>query len=250
MQFLKEFILSISQYTKVLGFVLRNQIWSFFIFPLVFNTLLLGTYLWTVFSYSSDLMNVIEGWVGLENHDTIGFLLKMLINTIFVIMIFYTYQFISLLILPPLYSYISEKVQLVLTGIDSEFSFSQLMNDIKRGLIIAIKNVFYQMMIALVVILLSIFLPFLAPFAPFVLFFVGAYFQGFSMMDYRNEYHRLSVVESMKYIKEHKGIAIGNGTVFQLFLLVPIIGTIFAPVFSIVAAALTIYKVEEKSIDN
>ena len=135
---------------------------------------------------------------------------------------------------------------MILTGIDMPFSINQLLKDIKRGVLIALKNIGLQVIIIVFVLVIAVFLPFLSPFVPFVLFFVGAYFQGFSMIDYRNEYHRLTVAESREFINSHKGLVIGNGAVFQIFLLIPIIGTIFAPVFSIVAAALAIEKLDEK----
>ncbi|MCP4521369.1 MAG: hypothetical protein GY827_06720 [Cytophagales bacterium] len=244
MRFFKEFSLALKKYTKVLSFVVSHKIWSFFTLPLIFNGLLLSGYLWLVSIYASQITTWIESQLGSDGTGVIAWLISVTIYVFFIVIIFYTYQFISLIILAPVYSHVSENVQQALTGVERPFSFKLLVSDVIRGVKIAVQNVLLQLMITIIVFVISIFLPFIAPIVPFVLFFVGAYFQGFSMIDYRNEYHNLDFKESRRYINAHKGLVIGNGVVFQLFLLIPIVGTIFAPVFSIVSAALAVHELE------
>jgi CysZ protein len=71
--------------------------------------------------------------------------------------------------------------------------------------------------------------------------FVECYYYGFSMLDYSCERHNLSPSQSIEYISKHKGLAIGNGMVFFLMHLVPVIGWVLAPAYAVVAATISIY---------
>ena len=73
-----------------------------------------------------------------------------------------------------------------------------------------------------------------------------SYFMGYSMADYRNEYHKLSSKESRKLINNYVGLVIGNGMFFNLFLLIPVIGILAAPVFALIASGLSINYIEKR----
>jgi CysZ protein len=47
--------------------------------------------------------------------------------------------------------------------------------------------------------------------------------------------------ESIYYINNHKGLAIGNGIVFYLMHWLPVIGWILAPAYAVIAATLSVY---------
>ena len=70
----------------------------------------------------------------------------------------------------------------------------------------------------------------------FLLFLIQAYYAGFGNMDYTLERH-YKFGESLRFVKNHKGLAIGNGIVFLLILLVPIIGVILVLPLSVTAAS-------------
>jgi CysZ protein len=64
------------------------------------------------------------------------------------------------------------------------------------------------------------------------------------MIDYRNEFKNYSAKESRAIINDHKGLAIGVGTMFNLILLVPVLGALVAPVIAVVAGGLAINKAD------
>jgi CysZ protein len=71
--------------------------------------------------------------------------------------------------------------------------------------------------------------------------FVECYYYGFSMLDYSCERHKLSPSESITYIANHKGLAIGNGMVFYMMHFIPIVGWVLAPSYAVVAATISLY---------
>ena len=88
------------------------------------------------------------------------------------------------------------------------------------------------------------------PITTVVIFLVGAYYYGFATMDYTNERYRLSVKESTQMIRKYKGLAVANGSIFSLWLIIPIIGTyigtVFAPITCTVGATLALLEEREK----
>jgi CysZ protein len=66
------------------------------------------------------------------------------------------------------------------------------------------------------------------------------------MLDYSMERQKKSPAESIFYIGNHKGLAIGNGFIFYLMHMFPIIGWILAPSYAVVAATLSTYPNSSK----
>jgi CysZ protein len=102
------------------------------------------------------------------------------------------------------------------------------------------------------VYLISIFILSFIPIAgwitPLVAFFVDTYYLGFSMLDYSSERNRLSMSESIELIGHHKGLAIGNGMVFYLMHLVPILGWLLAPSYAVIAATLSLHRARNQHV--
>jgi len=68
------------------------------------------------------------------------------------------------------------------------------------------------------------------------------------MIDYSLERNKLSPAASIDFISHHKGLAIGNGLMFYLMHIVPLIGWVLAPAYAVVAATLSLYKVKAGGI--
>jgi CysZ protein len=62
------------------------------------------------------------------------------------------------------------------------------------------------------------------------------------MLDYSFERQKLSPAESIRYVSNHKGLAVGNGLVFYLMHVLPVIGWVLAPAYAVIAATLSLYK--------
>lgn len=246
----KELVVSVQSYFKVLPFVLKKSIWSFFLLPLTLNAGLVFFLLYMVFESSAfaeeELAFLMMEW-GLVDLAWIALIVKFLLSYGLKMILFYFvwqfYQLLSLIFLSPLFSYLSEKVQESLTGIEVQFSWTQFFKDVLRGVKIGLRNISLQLLWIMVFYCTVFLFPFLSVFLPFMLFMLGAYYYGFAMIDYRSEVFRLNTVESRRFVKKHRFLALGNGIVFQVLLLVPVVGTLFAPSFALVAAALGVEEI-------
>jgi len=147
----------------------------------------------------------------------------------------------------PFMSPVSEKIESHLTSNASHnhriTSFSQ---QLLRGIRINIRNLGMELLLTIPILLLG-FIPIIGLFSTVLLFLVQAYYAGFGNMDYTLERH-FKYNESVQFIRNHRGLAIGNGIVFMLFLLIPIIGVILVLPLSVTAAS--VKTVEALELNN
>ena len=114
-----------------------------------------------------------------------------------------------------------------------------------RGIKLALRNTLWQTVYIIAVMLLSL-VPLVGWAAPLLGLFIECYYYGFSMLDYSAERHKMSAGQSIEFISQHKGLAIGNGMVFYLMHIVPIIGWVLAPAYAVVAATISLYHRDEQ----
>ncbi len=150
------------------------------------------------------------------------------------------------MIMSPVLALLSEKTEKILTGSDYPFKFMQLIKDIIRGNLIVIRNISIEILWTVLLFFIG-YIPIIGYFAPIVLLMISFYFFGFSMIDYSSERHKLSIRESIKYVRKNKGFAIANGCIFYLLLLIPVLGLLVAPSYSIVAATIGVEKIKNQT---
>jgi len=67
------------------------------------------------------------------------------------------------------------------------------------------------------------------------------------MLDYTMERQKKTPAESIYYIGHHKGLALGNGIIFYMMHILPVVGWILAPAYAVVAATLSTYPANERN---
>ncbi len=162
--------------------------------------------------------------------------------------------YLVVIIMSPFMAYVSEKTEQILDGKEYPFDLFQVLKDALRGILLAIRNCFMEFLIGLL-IFIGAFIPIIGPIASSVLgtvflFFVSAYFYGFSFMDYTNERRRLSVRQSVNYVKNNKGMAVGHGFIFALVLYIPFVGPFISALLAItstVAATIEMVDAQEQA---
>lgn len=257
MKLFRDFGFGLRTYTEAIHYIFRKRLAWFFIFPILLNILLF----WFGWEYIGDLSSqtrvFLEQWLNLEQADfwgsdflnaTIGGFIWIVFKIIFFLIFAYFGGYIILIILSPVFSYLSERTEKIKTGKDYPFELKQLIKDIFRGIFIAIRNLFIELALMVLIFFLS-FIPVIGWISAIFLFFISAYFYGFSFLDYALERKRLNINQSVQFMRENKGIVIANGLVFSLCLIVPFCGaslSSFAAIVSVVAGTLAVNEIWEK----
>ncbi len=260
----KQFGIALSSYGKAWDFILQHGLWKFFFVSLIVSVLIwVGGYYaidWFSETLSAWITSLVFGWLGLDGDGmiagaivwTFSFLLKVVVWIIFLTI----HKYVLLIVISPLMAYISERVDEIITGRKYPFNGDQMMRDVVRGILISLRNMFIELGFTVVFFVIS-FIPVIGWIVSLVgMFVVSSYFYGFSMMDYTNERRKLNIKQSVAFIRAHRGLAVGNGTVFSSFFLIPILGKfiapVIAPIWSVVAATLAINEIVDlkKSYGN
>lgn len=244
-----------SSYSNAVTFISEHKLGRYFLYPVIIMLVLFVASLFGIFQLSDALGEWLIGLTGLNepgNEGMMGFLkggISFLLGIIIKIFLFFIYlwfqKYIVLILMSPVLALLSEKVDEIRTGQKYPFDTDQFIRDVVRGIGIALRN----MLIEFAVIILCFFIswiPVIGWVTPVFLFFVSAYFYGFSMIDYTSERRKLSIGQSVAFIRRNKGLAIGNGMVYSLIFMIPFLGVIVAPVLGVVAATLGASKVVEK----
>jgi CysZ protein len=185
----------------------------------------------------------IDRWLQQQKSSLLSFFFVMgsvMVQLILLLFYFSLFKYLILLFGSPLFAYLSEKTEAILEGKEYPFSFTVLFKDILRGSGVALRNTLWQTVYTITLLIVS-FIPVVGWITPVIAFFVECYYYGFSMLDYSCARHKLTPAESVEYIGKHKGLAIGNGLLFFLMHVIPVVGWILAPAYAICAATLSLY---------
>ena len=205
--------------------------------------------IWLFWSSSTDfldwLFNVvgIKSWLDSMDNSFLNYLFitgTIIVRLILLFFYFSLFKFLFLIVGSPVFAYLSEKTESIIEGKDYPFNLKQLFKDIMRAVRLALRNTLWQSVYTISILLLAL-LPVVGWFSPLIAFMVECYYYGFSMLDYSAERHKLSPAQSISFITQRRGLAIGNGMVFFFMHLVPIIGWILAPAYAVIAATLSLY---------
>lgn len=259
---IKEFILGITAYSSALSFISKNKLSYFYLAPLLIAILFWITGFIGISYFSEWLNTLFNNWFGVTVNETSfdfirdykdfisgtgKILITIILKILMLYLVFRLNKYITLILISPVLAYLSQKVEFILTGIDYAFNFWQFIKDVWRGILIAIRNMMIEFSIIIVLWALTFFVPILLPFTTAILIGVSAYFYGFSMIDYTNERKKINLSDSIKFIRQHKGYAIGNGLIYHVVTLIPFVGVVVAPITAAVAATLGVLKIDDKS---
>ena len=189
---LKEIITSVQAYFQAHRFIIKHRLWKWILIPGLIYTLLfcLG---FILFAKSSNaaieymlLKSGVKEWMEKMQSGWLSFLLifgQVVLNLIFFLFYFSLFKYIFLIIGSPLFAYLSEKTESIIEGKDFPFSFSQLMKDMVRGIRLALRNMLWQTVYTISILILC-FVPVLGWITPLLALLVECYYLGFSMLDY------------------------------------------------------------------
>lgn len=253
---LKEIIIAIQSFFDAHHFIIKHRLWKWIIIPGIIYTILFiaGIYLFWISSNSAIefilLKSGVKSWLDRMQDSWLSFLFivgQIIMRLVLLLFYFSFFKFLFLIIGSPVFAYLSERTESIMEGKDFPFNFRQLLKDIARAIRIALRNILWQTVYVITILILS-FIPFFGWIAPLVSLFVECYYFGFSMLDYSSERNKMNAHQSIEFIGRHKGLAVGNGLVFYIMHIIPVIGWIFAPSYAVIAATLSLLNAKRSHV--
>ena len=243
---LKNIFKAIKAYGGTFGLIGKLGLWKYFAVPMAisfFTAVLIGFSAWGLGDNLGNLISKIWFWEwGAETFRAISDLIGSLIIIALGIIL---YRHIVMAFSAPFMSPVSEKIEKHLYGINHSHRKTSNTEQLLRGIRINVRNLLMELLLTIPIILIG-FIPVIGIISSILLFLVQSYYAGFGNMDYTLERH-FKYRESIQFVKGNRGMAIGNGIVFMLVLLIPVVGIILVLPLSVTAASTETLAVLNKS---
>jgi CysZ protein len=227
----------IKAYAGTLQLISKLRLWNYFAVPMLISILVATSIILSAYALADDFgFYISKLWVWEWGKNTFFLISELLSGVLILVFGFILYKHIVMALSAPFMSPVSEKIEAHLMGIQGrqhrDTSFSE---QLWRGIRINVRNLLLELIWTIPIVLIG-FIPIVGIVSTILLFVMQAYYAGFGNMDYTLERH-FKYDESIKFVKQHRGVAIGNGIVFMLFLLIPVIGIILVLPLSVTAAS-------------
>ncbi|TGV03752.1 EI24 domain-containing protein [Flavivirga rizhaonensis] len=246
---IKNIILGIKAYFGAFSLISKLKLWKYFAIPMLISFITAIAIFTSAYGLSDNVGAFISKiWIwdwGKEAFTTIS----SFIGGLFIIVIgLILFKHIIMALSAPFMSPVSEKIEAHLTG-NTAYTHrnTTFLEQLWRGIRINGRNLLMELVLTIPILLLK-FIPFVNIFSTILLFLVQAYYAGFGNMDYTLERH-FKHKQSTAFVRRNRGLAIGNGIIFILFLLIPVIGVILVLPLSVTAATIkTVEALQLKTI--
>lgn len=243
---LKNIFKAIKAYGGTFGLIGKLGLWKYFAVPMAisfFTAVLIGFSAWGLGDNLGNFISKIWFWEwGAETFRAISdFIGTLIIIALGIIL----YRHIVMALSAPFMSPVSEKIEKHLYGINHSHRKTSNTEQLLRGIRINVRNLLMELLLTIPIILIG-FIPIIGIISSILLFLVQSYYAGFGNMDYTLERH-FKYRESIQFVKRNRGLAIGNGIVFMLVLLIPAVGIILVLPLSVTAASTETLAVLNKS---
>ena len=240
---IKDIISGIKAYFGTFRLISKLKLWKYFAIPMLISLVTAVIIFGSAYSLSDNIGAFISKiWIWDWGHDTFSSISNFIGGLIIIVIGLILFKHIIMALSAPFMSPVSEKIEAHFTGNPAHsHRDTTFMEQLWRGIKINGRNLLMELLLTLPILLLK-FIPVVNIFSTILLFIVQAYYAGFGNMDYTLERH-FKYKESLQFVRKHRGLAIGNGIIFILFLLIPVIGVILVLPLSVTAASVQTVKV-------
>ncbi|MEZ4801650.1 MAG: EI24 domain-containing protein [Gelidibacter sp.] len=234
---IKNILKGIKAYAGSIGMISKLGLWKYFGIPIVISIVVATIVLISAYTFADDFGYYFSKlWIWDWGKETFFFLSKILSGILILLVGIIIYKHVVMALSAPFMSPVSEKIEAHLLGVNHhEFRKTSFSEQLWRGIRINMRNLGMEILLTIPILIIG-FIPILGFVSTILLILTQGYYAGFGNMDYTLERH-FTYRESIKFVKQHRGLAIGNGIVFILFLLIPFIGFILVLPLSVTAAS-------------
>lgn len=240
---IKGFIDGSTSYVKAFQTITDLRLWNYILVPALVSIGLGVIIIGSAWGISDQLGDWIISIYPFDwGKATLGKIADVF-GAIFVIAIgFILFKHLVMAVSAPFMSFLSEKIERHLQGRQdiNGFSTTQMLEDLVRGIRIALRNIIRELFFTLVLFILGL-IPIFSPFTAIGIFLVQAYYAGFGNIDFTLERH-FKVRESVQFVRQNRGLALGNGTIFLLLFLTGIGFLIALPLGTVAATTETLKR--------
>lgn len=246
---IRGFFNGLGSYLTAIRIASKYRLWGYFFAPAIISVILAAGIIYGAWGISDNvgawLVRIVPFDWGEQYIQTVGQVLSIILVIALGLILF---KNLVIALASPFMSFLSEKVERLMEGSEApKFSMKQFVSDLVRGIRIAIRLVVRELLFTLVVMLIGL-IPLFSVAVPVLLFIVQSYYAGFGNMDFTLErYYR--VRGSVRFVRENRGLAIGNGAAY-LFLFFTVIGFPFALPLGTIAATVETLKVLHPEVDH
>ncbi|OIQ23579.1 EI24 domain-containing protein [Lacinutrix sp. MedPE-SW] len=233
---IKNILKGIKAYTGTFALISKLNLWKYFLVPIIISIVTATVVALSAYKLSDNIGRFIAKiWPWEKGIETFTTISSFIGGAVIILLGFILYKHIVMALSAPFMSPVSEKIETHLTGKHKhEHRITSFKEQLWRGIRINVRNLLKEILFTIPLILLG-FIPILGIISTILIFLVQAYYAGFGNIDYTLERH-FKYKESIAFVNKNRGIAIGNGIVFMLFLLIPVIGIIIVLPLSVTAA--------------
>ena len=228
--------IGIVAYYRSFEFIVRQAMWLYFLIPGILSILIY----WGG-EVTLQKLRLVD-FKGITDDELDRYLILGL-QALFVFAANKMNKYVVMILLSPVLTQLSARTERILSGHTYPFGFRQYVHNLLRGLQIAFRNLFFQMIIVMLWLVIAAFVPGADVATPVVVFFIGFYFYGFYFMDYVSERLGYNLQESVNFIRKNAAFAFTIGGIFSLLFLIPYAGVVVAPISASIAATIGVDKV-------
>ncbi|MDG4715120.1 EI24 domain-containing protein [Winogradskyella marincola] len=224
-------------YTGAYGLISKLKLWKYFVIPVIISVVVFAMIFISAYGLSDNLGEWMAGiWIWETGKVTFKAISTFIGGIVIFAIGLILYKHIIMALSSPFMSPVSEKIEAYFTGKPAKnYVSTNFSKQLVRGIRIGLRNLSKELLYTLPILILKL-IPVVNIFSTVLLFLVQAYYAGFANMDYTLERH-FKYKESVAFIRQHRGLAIGNGIGFLLLLLIPVVGVILVLPLSVTSAS-------------
>ena len=243
---IKNAINGIKAYFGAFGLLSKLGLWKYFGVPILISVLTGVFFISMAYFFSGSLGGLIaKVWVWDWGSETFALVSSWIAGLLIIAVGLVLYKHIVMALSAPFMSPVSEKVEAhILGNTNHQHRDTSFREQLVRGIRINMRNLFKELLFVIPLVFLS-FIPVVGIIATILIFVIQAYYVGFGNMDYTMERH-FKYRDSIAFVSKHKGLAIGNGTIFMFMLFIPILGLIITLPIAVVAASTETVKLLQR----
>ena len=233
------FVRGVFSYIEAFGFILKAGLGRYFLYSGLIGIGILAVFGGIAYTSFGSLGAWILNWIpwDLEISSTVGGWVSFVLSSVLFLAIF---KYLVLIFTAPIMSALSAKVEAEIDPYGIHTETGSIISEMSRGIRVSLRNIMRELSLTGVLLLTGL-IPILTIVSGPLILLVQSYFAGFGNLDLWAERH-LSYRETLRFMKENKGMCMGNGIVFIFLLAIPVIGVFLAPPLATIAGTLQAHR--------